>query len=145
MPKLAWLPLALVACTSSTEISSGNLMGSVEGQPWAFQTGHTDFYLSKNGDTFFAELYAGAYTPCTGSPPTGAHLIVSVPKATGDYPMNLSRNMTFVTASSDNLIATTGRIVVDAVTATSVEGGLHGIYDGHNEVDGHFTLTVCLQ
>lgn len=57
--------------------------------------------------------------------------------------MSLSRNMTFVVGDSDNLIATNGRIVVDEVTATTVKGGLVASYDGSNEVNGRFEVTIC--
>jgi hypothetical protein len=50
--------------------------------------------------------------------------------------------MTLVDATN-NLIATEGRIVVDSVTATRVTGGLHGIYNDGNEVDGRFDVTIC--
>jgi hypothetical protein len=29
------------------------------------------------------------------------------------------------------------------VTATTVTGGLHGIYDGGNEVNGRFQISIC--
>ena len=69
--------------------------------------------------------------------------IVGIPKTPGEYEMSLQRNMTFVVGDSQNLIATKGRIVVDEVTATSVKGGLVGTYDGQNEVNGRFEVTIC--
>jgi hypothetical protein len=50
--------------------------------------------------------------------------------------------MTFV-VGEDNLIATEGVIAVDTVTATTINGGIHAVYDGDNEVDGTFELTIC--
>jgi hypothetical protein len=137
------LVLAIAGCSVSanTTIDPGTLTGSVAGQTWTLKTGSTSAFLSEGQDTFFAELYDSQFTPC-GSPPNGAHLIVAIPKAVGDYPMSLSRNMTFYDGHT-NLIATDGRIVVDAVTTTHVTGGLVGTYDSNNEVSGHFDLTIC--
>ena len=136
---------SLAACgtsdSGSTTIDDGNLTGMVYGQPWTFQAGGTDAFLSEGDDNFFATFYSGAFT-CGGSEPSGPSLIVAVPKVPGDYPMSLMRNMTFV-MGSDNKVATDGRVVVDSVTATSVTGGLVGTFDDQNTVSGHFTLTVC--
>jgi hypothetical protein len=140
----AVLALALGACGTDYDIPMTTLAGEVGGQSWTFVAGHTDAFLSDGEDDFFAELYPAAFTPCSFATPPGNHLIVSVPKATGDYDFNLSRNMTFVVEPSDNLVAFDGRIVVDEVTPTLVRGGLHGVYNGDNEVSGRFELTVCV-
>ncbi|MEP6861602.1 MAG: hypothetical protein ABJE66_13330 [Deltaproteobacteria bacterium] len=126
--------------SGSTTIDAGTLAGMVYGQPWTFQAGGTDAFLSANDDNFFATFYQGAFT--CGSEPSGPSLIVAVPKVPGDYPMSLMRNMTFV-MGSDNKVAIDGRVVVDSVTATTVTGGLVGTFDDQNTVSGHFTLTVC--
>ena len=138
------LAVAASACTTSasTEIDPGALMGMVSGQTWTFAAGSTDGFLSEGQDDFFAVLYPSTYTACGFSEPSGPHLIVAVPKTPGDYPMSLSRNMTF-TDGSDNKIATDGRIVVDSVTADHVTGGLVGTYDDSNTVSGQFDLTIC--
>jgi hypothetical protein len=146
MTKLICLAsLLFAACgtsdSGSTTIDDGPLAGMVAGQPWTFTAGGTDAFLSDGDDNYFAELYAGAFT-CNSSTPTGASLIVAVPKVPGDYPMSLQRNMTF-SNGSDNKIAIDGRVVVESVTATTVTGGLVGTYDDQNQVSGHFTLTIC--
>ena len=139
------LLLPAAACTSSspdTSISSVPLAGTVEGQPWTFKAGATDSFLS-DSKGFFTDFYATAFTACTGQPPSGSSLIVNLPKQPGTYPMSLSQNMTFTDGMSDNKIATEGTIRIDTVTATQITGGLHGIYDGNNEVNGTFTVTIC--
>jgi len=146
MTKLICLAsLLFAACgtsdSGSTTIDDGQLAGMVSGQPWTFVAGGTDAFLSEGDDNYFASFYAGAYT-CNQSEPSGPSLIVAVPKAPGDYPMSLQRNMTFVNGS-DNKIAVDGRVVVDSVTATTVTGGLVGTFDDQNQVSGHFTLTIC--
>jgi hypothetical protein len=134
----------LAACGtngSSMTIDDGPLTGMVYGQPWTFQAGGTDAFLSEGDDNFFATFYASAFT-CGSSEPSGPSLIVAVPKVAGSYPMSLMRNMTFV-MGSDNKVAIDGLVNVDSVTATTVTGGLVGTFDDQNTVSGHFTLTVC--
>lgn len=134
--------LVTVGCGSSIEIADTPLAGTVAGQPWTFVTGETNAFLSDGEPDFFAEMYAGAFTACSGIAPAGPHLILSVPKEPGEYEFGLSLNMTFY-ADGANLIATEGAIRVDAVTATTITGGVHGVFDGDNEVDGVFTLAIC--
>lgn len=134
--------VAAAACAGDgVEISTAPLTGKVGGQSWTFVAGDTSAFLSDEND-FFAQFYAATFTACGFSTPQGNSLIVAVPTKVGDYEMSLSRNMTFV-VGDQNLIATDGRIVVDEVTATKVSGGLHATYDGDNEVDGRFEITIC--
>ncbi len=139
--------MALVGCASddegSKEISTEMLAGEVGGQAWTFKAGHTSAFLSEGEDDFFASLYPAEFTTCGFSEPGGDHLIVAIPKTPGEYEMGLGRGMTFVVGDSQNLIVTSGRIVVDEVTATSVKGGLVASYDGANEVNGRFEATIC--
>jgi hypothetical protein len=141
------LVLAMVAMTGCTietmDISAAPLAGTVDGQTWTFQVGHTDSFLSEGRDDFSASLYPTSFTTCGFSEPSGPHLIVAIPKLPGDYELGFGRNMTFVGADSHNLVAFDGRIVVDQVSATHVTGGLHGTYDFDNEVNGRFDVTVC--
>jgi hypothetical protein len=143
LPAIFTLVLAS-ACTVTTTntIDPTPLAGTVSGFSWNYVAGNTDSFLSSGSDNYFATLYPVAFTPCSGNEPSGPHLIVAIPKAAGDYPMNLSRNMTFVDGS-ENRIATDGHIVVSSVNATTVSGGLTGTYDVLNEVNGQFTVTIC--
>lgn len=138
--------LALAACSGSdggdVEIAATPLSGKVGGQAWTFQAGATDAFLSQDSD-FFAALYDTSFTPCGFDEPTGPHLLVSVPKQPGEYPLSLQRNITFVVGEADNLISLEGRIVVDEVTATRVTGALVTRRDDGNDVNGEFELTVC--
>ena len=145
MNKLLFALLIPAACgTSSPDVTIGStpLAGKVEGTAWTFKAGATDSFLS-DAKGFFTDFYASSFTACTGQPPSGPSLIVNLPKQPGSYPMSLSQNMTFTDGMSDNKIATEGTIRIDTVTATQITGGLHGIYDGNNEVNGTFTVTVC--
>jgi len=146
---LATSMMALVGCAtddaSSAQINNEMLTGTVGGNAWTFKMGHTDAFLSEGEDDFFSTLYPTTFTTCGFSEPGGDHLIVAVPKAVGEYPMSLSRNMTFVVGGNNNLIGTNGRIVVDEVTATTIKGGMVAQYDGSNEVNGRFELTICAE
>jgi hypothetical protein len=145
IPRSLVLALALAGCSSSSggdAIVSSPLSGKVGGQSWTFQTGATDTFLSQDSDDFAAVLYATSYAPCTGNP-SGPHLFVSVPKQPGVYNLSPTRNVTFTVNDTDNLISLDGVVAVHEVTATSVTGGLQTHYDGGNDVNGQFQLTVC--
>jgi len=42
-------------------------------------------------------------------------------------------------------LITSTHVVVDAVTATTVSGGISASYDGNNSVSGQFQATICAQ
>ena len=44
---------------------------------------------------------------------------------------------------TDNLVATTGRVVIDEVTSTAIRGGAYLHYDADNTVNGRFEITIC--
>lgn len=48
-----------------------------------------------------------------GGPGAENLLLVQVPNSVGEYEFSFSQNMTFVVGSSNNLIATEGRLMVD--------------------------------
>lgn len=140
------LSVGATACTieagSDLDIDATNLSGYVAGQPWSFVAGHTSAFLSEGEDDFFATLYPSAFTPCGFSEPNTPHLIVAIPKTTGEFDMGLGLNMTFVDGS-DNLVSFDGRIRVDSISATSIKGGMAASYDLDNEVSGMFDVTIC--
>ncbi len=142
--KLCCLGVALlVGCGGdSFEVATTPLAGTVGGQSWTFVAGQTDSFLSDGKPDFFTVMYPAQFPTCGFSRPGDSHLIVSVPKEVGDYDMGFDRNMTFV-VGTDNKIAFDGRIVVTEVTATKVVGGLHGSFDGDNEVNGQFEISIC--
>ena len=112
-------------------------------QRWTFVAGDTDAFLSKGEDDFFATMYPATFTACGFSEPAGDHLIFRS-EAPGEYPMSLSRNMTFV-VGDDNKIAIDGTIRVDEVTATSIKGGIVASFDSSNEVNGPFEIPICAE
>jgi hypothetical protein len=141
---LCTLLTACAADSGSADLKDTPLAGTVGGKTWTFVAGDTDAFLSKDEPDFFATLYPATFTACGFSQPAGDHLILSIPKTPGEYPMSLSRNMTFV-VGDDNKIAIDGTIVVDEVTATSIKGGLVGTFDSANTVNGRFEIPICAE
>lgn len=135
---------ACAADSGSADLKDTPLAGTVGGNAWTFVAGDTDAFLSKDEPDFFASLYPATFTSCGFSQPAGDHLILSIPKTPGEYPMSLSRNMTFV-VGNDNKIAIDGMIVVDEVTATSIKGGIVASFDSSNEVNGRFEIPICAE
>lgn len=141
------LSLGLVGCGTdddggSMTIEETPLAGKIGGADWTFVAGHTSAFLSEGEDSFFTSMYPEQFTACGFSEPGGDHIIVGIPKEVGEYPMSLSRNMTFV-VGEENLIGINGKIRVDEVTADKVKGGLVGSFDGDNQVSGTFEVTIC--
>jgi hypothetical protein len=128
----------------STAISSQPLSGKIGGQPWTFATGETDSFLSTDSE-YTAHAYAETFTACTGSASlTANQVILNFPKAVGRYAVTQDLNQTFsVGATNDNFIATSGEIVISAITATTITGGASFAFDADNSVDGQFTATIC--
>lgn len=141
---LCTLLTACAADSGTADLEDTPLAGTVGGKAWTFVAGDTDAFLSKDEPDFFASLYPATFTACGFAGPAGDHLLLSIPKTPGEYPMSLSRNMTFV-VGDDNKIAINGTIVVDEVTATSVKGGLVASFDAANEVNGRFEIPICAE
>ena len=153
MRQFTFVPLnvALIALASacgdpSYTITPQPLQGSINGEAFTFGFGATNSFLD-DPDSFFATMFQG-------TPPTNAcgfsssggmgHVIASVPRTPGTYPMSLQRNITLAYGGSNNQIITDGVIRVDSVTATEVKGGLFADGGDKFTVDGEFTLKICL-
>lgn len=130
---------------NTASIDSGPLSGLIDGKAWTVKTAESNAFLSADGDDFFVDLYAETFEPCTGSAPFDTDsLIMQIPKRVGDYAINLQRSATFyLAASHKNLVATSGRLVVDSVTEATVSASAAFQFDGNNTVNGHFQLSVC--
>jgi hypothetical protein len=144
--------LALVAaagCGGSGDggtatIAATPLSGKIGGQSWSLGTGETDQLLS-SATHFDVSLYSDTFTACNGSSSTDTYLSLGMPTTPGDYPISLQGEATanFVVGGSQNLIASSGHLVIDTVTSTTITGGINVSFDGNNAVDGQFTVTVC--
>jgi len=143
------LGITLLACGDGTgggyDIDDGPLSGMVAGQSFTLAQGHTNWFLSDD-EGFFGTFFGTSYEPCSDfdSPSDEAHLLGNIPTELGEHNFGLSQNLTFYDPNDNsNLIATTGVIVVDAITDTEVSGGIYAYYDEDNEVSGQFTVDIC--
>jgi hypothetical protein len=153
---LAWCVVvgsALVGCSSDSgsapaggySVTDQPMQGKLDGVAWNLATAQTNAMMSQNKDTFWTDFYGEAVPACGSAPPKAARLIVQLPKAAGEYPLSMQRNITFVVNGSDNYIATEGLLVVKEVTDTTVSGGLHAVYGDGSKfvVDGNFSASIC--
>jgi len=126
------------------EPSNQALTGKVGGKPWTFHTAESDAFLSDD-KTFWVDAYAASFTPCTNAGPFDSdRLILTLPKTVGTHQVSLSLNETFyVAATSDNLVATSGTIVIDSITGTTIAGSVKFAYNADNSVDGAFEASIC--
>jgi hypothetical protein len=129
---------------SNLPISSQTLSGKIGGQPWSLVTAESDAFLSTS-TKYWVAMYATAFTACQTFGPTNANeILVELPNTPGNYTLSLTLNATFYNAStSDNLVATRGRIRIDSVTSTTITGGANFTYNADNTIDGQFQVTIC--
>ena len=139
-----------VGCGSSggdggnASIAATPLAGKIGGQSWSLGTGETDSFLSTSTH-FDVSLYSDTFTACSGSSSVDTYLSLGMPATPGDYAISLQGEATanFVVGGSQNLIASSGHLVIDAVTSTTITGGINVSFDGNNAVDGQFTAAIC--
>jgi hypothetical protein len=141
--------LGAVGCGSGSDggtatIATTPLAGKIGGQSWSLGTGETDSFLS-TATQFDVSIYSDTFTPCSGQSSQENYLSLGVPTAAGDYSINLQGPATavFVVGGSQNLVATSGHLVIDTVTSTTITGGINVSFNGDNAVDGQFTATIC--
>ncbi|HEY8945856.1 MAG TPA: hypothetical protein VIM73_16420 [Polyangiaceae bacterium] len=124
------------------EISDQSLSGTVGGNAWTFVRADTDAFLSEGEPEYWVDLYASSGAMCQSS--GGDSIILLVPRNPGEYELGFARSATFVVEdTSNNLVATTGRIVVDEVTTTTIRGGAYIHFDDANSVNGQFEVNIC--
>lgn len=126
-------------------IASTALAGKIGGQSWSLGTANSDSFLSTGSPNFFVDMYSDASISCGGTPSSSNenYFIANVPMAMGDYSLSLDLSATFVVGGSNNLVATSGHLIVSSVSASTITGGLNVSYDGNNSLDGQFTATIC--
>lgn len=129
--------------SGSATISSQPLSGKIGGQPWTLVTAETNS-VPLSPTQYSVNAYSESFTPCSGTASgTTDSLILNFPMAVGTYAVTLNLNQTFYIPPSDNLIATSGTIVISEVTATTISGGANFAYNADNSVDGQFQATIC--
>jgi hypothetical protein len=136
-------------------IASQPLSGKIDGVPWTFLVGETDAFLSSSDPTFFTNLYDTPLdVPCVGGIPSASEraLIINIPKAVGSYTLSFTTGgltATFTYKQNDpnndyqNDIATSGRLDVTALTATTLTGDARITFDADNFVEGQFQVAIC--
>lgn len=156
--RIVWfLGLALFGCSGGDDGGDGSggdavaiedrpLSGTVGGEPWTLARAETNAFLSEGEPDYWTDLYASPGTACeTSSLDSGHQLIVQAPREPGEYGLSSRRTATFVIEGDtlDNLVATTGRVVIDEVSATTLRGGAYVRFDADNSVNGRFEITIC--
>lgn len=93
----------------------------------------------------FVTLYSASFTPCSGTTPdTDTIVIDGLAPAVGTYHIGVTPNLSASFSGSDDLDATTGVVVVTAITATTLTGGANiAAADPRVAVDGRFQATIC--
>lgn len=117
--------------------------GSMEGEDWAMMSA----VVRDGSDSFSVSLYPVAVESCDAFASSDTQILFSAPKEVGEYPLRFSfgpdgQTITFVTGPGENLIATSGLLVVEAVSADEVTIGL--VADaGDSSINGRFTAPIC--
>ena len=128
---------------ANTPIESTPLSGFIAGQAWTIASADTNAFLSDDS-SYFATAYGEPVEACGIAATTQGELLLSVPTALGDYPLGLDMSATFYDPNTnDNLIATQGHLVVDALTSTTISGGAVIEFNDDNHVNGRFSITIC--
>jgi len=128
---------------TGTPINSTPLAGKIAGQSWTMVSADTDAFLSDDAG-FWATAYELSIPACSGQFSDGRELLLTIPKAPGDYPLSLNLNATFYDPDTgNNLVATKGHIAVDTISASQITGGAYIEYDAANTVNGRFTISIC--
>lgn len=129
--------------SNSTPIAETPMAGTVAGAPWTLQAAETDAFLSDE-TSFWADLYAETLPACGNTFPSSPSITLLLPTMPGDYSLGTQYSATFYNPADDsNLAVTSGRIVVDSVTDTTISGGASFEFDANNKVDGRFTINIC--
>jgi hypothetical protein len=139
---------ALMACGGGAGggpgISSQVLSGRIGGKAWTFGTGEAHVTVGDNTQ-FLTAAYAGSFVPCTDATPFDTDkVLLAFPRMPGSYAVTALLSQTFFSADTKaNVAATSGALVIDAVTVTTIRGAARFSYDADNAVDGQFTATIC--
>jgi hypothetical protein len=146
---LALLAIGMVGCGGDDEdvsVADQALQGQVNGQPWTIGSATTNDFLSDE-ETIWVDAHLEADVMCNSfGGGDGPSLIISVPRDLGAHTLGLSLNMTFVydeDGETQNLVGTSGVIVVEEITDTQVTASLRATFDGDNTVEGRFTAELC--
>jgi hypothetical protein len=132
---------------TAADIVNQNPQGSMEGSAWSMASALVRV------DSFDAEelsvsLHSTAPTEaCPFIGPEGPVVLFRLPRMQGEYPLSFdfssdSRTITFSPSAGQNIIASDGVIVVEALSDTEVTIGLVA-EAGASSINGKFTTMIC--
>jgi hypothetical protein len=143
----------LAACTgdegssfTAADIVDQNPQGSMEGAAWAMSSAQVRVD-SFDTEELSVSLYSMTSEACAFGGPGGPSILFSIPRMQGEYPLSFdfssaSRTITFSPAPGENIIASDGVIVVEALSDTEVTIGLVA-EAGASSINGKLTATIC--
>ena len=123
-------------------IANQPAQGVIAGTSWTIGTRN----MNTSGGDLNVDLLPDVAADCTVDETDGSYpfIIFFVPAAPGTYPLSFETGtVTFVDAPSSNLIVTQGVVQIDAITETTVSGGLHVFDEEFGEVNGRFDGELC--
>ena len=125
-------------------MSSQTLAGKIGGRTWTFGTGETIAALSTS-ERLWVDLYADRFESCVplGAPANADMVMMMMPMTPGSYDLGVKMNTHYTTRTGASYVATSGRLVIDSVTATTITGAMNITYNGDNAVNGQFQATIC--
>jgi hypothetical protein len=129
---------------STSDIVDQTPQGLMEGVAWTMMSA----VVIDDGDDLSVSLYPTAVEPCDRFASTDTEIIFSAPRAAGEYPLQFSlsggpsQTITFVTGPGQNLVATQGLLVIEAISDEQVTLAL--VADaGESSINGRFTVSLC--
>lgn len=140
-PFVAVLSLFAVAGCGEETIDDGPLAGEINGKAWTFQGGSAEDIFG-DGELWISLHSSTAADPCGFNPFDGDHVLIVRPPEPTDKGLSLSNNITIVYDGSNNDIMTSGRLVIDTITTTTIGGGLVTSRDNH-DLSGRWEVPIC--
>lgn len=128
------------------EVSSSALSGSIGGETFEFKSGYAEDKFD-DGELWVELHMQEVEDPCDPfAYESSPHIIISTTPEPKDVSLSLQNNITFAYQDGDtsqNDIATTGRLIIDSADGETLTGGLYAIMNA-NEVDGQFEVPICV-
>lgn len=130
---------------SASDIVDQTPQGLMEGTAWTMMSA----VVIDDGDDLSVSLYPIAVEACDRFSSSDTQIIFSAPRVVGEYPLRFSlsggpnQTITFVPAPGENLVATQGLLVIEAISAEEVTLAL--VADaGESSINGRFTVPLCV-
>ena len=131
---------------SAADVVDQAPQGQMDGAAWAMRVASVDEGFDE--DELSIKLYAEDVEACGFGIAADSSILFNIPRMEGEYPLSFSfgggdnRTVTFSPGPGQNVIASDGVIVVDALSDTEVTVGIVATA-GDSEINGRFTATIC--